>query len=303
MSALFGLKRLVGMRTLKTGLAVVLTLYIGKTILVSNVFYAVIGTIFAMQNTVKNSFVAGKNRLFGTVLGAVVGYFFALAHIQSPIYIGLAVVVTIVCCNALKINTSIIIAATVCVSILIGIQDHDPLSYSILRTTDTSIGIIVGILVNYFVAQPNYLSRLTAEIEKIELITTDLVKNILIHQDLNMATLKSELNKLNAVHHNYCADSQFDKNPVSLKQLGIAIEACHDIYFHVKCIACLSIEETELTVENKLEVIQFFNEGCHLCVHLSEPIDPIFKYHIDKILDELRLLTATLDSLTSHLQE
>ena len=106
MSALFGLKRLVGMRTLKTGLAVVLTLYIGKTILVSNVFYAVIGTIFAMQNTVKNSFVAGKNRLFGTVLGAVVGYFFALAHIQSPIYIGLAVVVTIVCCNALKINTN-----------------------------------------------------------------------------------------------------------------------------------------------------------------------------------------------------
>lgn len=296
-------KQLVGMRTLKTGLAVVLTLYLGQTFLVSNVFYAVIGTIFAMQNTVKNSFVAGKNRLLGTVLGAVVGYLFVLGQIHHPLYIGLAVIVTIICCNALKISTSIIIAATVCVSILIGIQDHDPLMYSILRTTDTSIGIIVGIFVNYFVAQPNYLSRLTAEIEKVESITTDLVKNILIHQDLNMSTLKSELNKLNVVHHNYCADTQFDKNPVSLKQLSIAIDACHDIYFHAKCIACLSIEETELNVENKLEIIHFFNEGCHQPVHLSEPIDPIFKYHIDKILDEMRLLTTTVDSLTSHLNQ
>lgn len=296
-------KQLVGMRTLKTSLAVVITLYIGQTFLVSHVFYAVIGTIFAMQNTVKDSFVAGKNRLLGTVLGAGVGYIFALTHFHHPIYIGLAVIVTIICCNALKISTSIMIAATVCVSILLGIQDQDPLMYSFLRTTDTSIGILVGIFVNYFVAQPNYLSQLTTEIEKVELITTDLLKNILIHQDLNMDTLKSELNNLNVVYHNYCADTQFDKNPVSLQQLNTAIESCHDIYFHAKCIASLSIEETDLTVENKLKIVNFFNEGCHCDVHLEEPIDSIFKYHIDRILEEMRMLTTTVDSLTHHLNQ
>ena len=39
------IKRYIGMRTLKTGIAVVLTLYLGQTFLISNVFYAVIGTI------------------------------------------------------------------------------------------------------------------------------------------------------------------------------------------------------------------------------------------------------------------
>ncbi len=164
----------IGMRTFKTGIAVVVTAALGHTFLVSNAFYAVIGTIFALQNTMKSSLVAGKNRLLGTVLGAIIGYLFALFQLNSPLFVGIAMIVTIVCCNRSKISASIIIATTVCLSIIMGITaDHDPLVYSLLRTTDTSIGIIVGIVVNYVIAQPNYLGRLTSEIEKIESLTLE----------------------------------------------------------------------------------------------------------------------------------
>lgn len=297
------IKRYIGMRTLKTGIAVVLTLYLGQTFLISNVFYAVIGTIFALQNTMKSSLVAGKNRLFGTVMGAIIGFLFAQLQLHSPLFIGLAVIMTIVCCNSFKISSSIIIASTVCVSILIGIQGQDPLIYSILRTTDTSIGIIVGIFVNYVIAQPNYLGTLTKEIETIEDMTKNLVKNILIHQDLDVNCLHTELSRLNTIYQNYCADRRFDKNPVSLNQLKVTIEACHDIYFHAKCIACLSVEETDLTIKNRLQIIDFFHHGCQGDVHLEQPIDSIFNYHIEKILEELRLLTVTVDALTDHLNQ
>ena len=296
------IKQHVGMRTLKTGIAVVITACLGNTFLISNPFYAVIGTVFAMQNTVKSSFVAGKNRFLGTVLGAIIGYLFALVHFDHPFYLGFAVIVTIICCNALKISSSIIIAATVCISILMGITaDQNPLIYSLLRTTDTSIGIIVGILVNYFIAQPNYLGRLTDEIEKIEQMTIELVKNILIHQDLNISPLNSELSRLNALYHNYCADTKFHKNPVSSKKLKKSIDACHDIYFHAKCIAKLELEQTEMTFDNKMEIIEFFNQGCQEKVKLREPIHPIFEYHIHKMLDQIYLLTSTVEDLTEHL--
>ena len=295
-------KQWIGMRTLKTGLAVIITSCLSGTFLISNPFYAVIGTVFAMQNTVKSSFVAGKNRLLGTVLGAVIGYFFALIHLEWPVFHGVAVIVVIICCNALKISSSIIIASTVCLSILMGITaEQNPLIYSILRTTDTSIGIIIGILVNYFIAQPNYLGRLTDEIEKIENMTIELVKNILIHQDLNTAPLNSELTRLNALYHNYCADTKFQKNPVSSNQLKRSIDACHDIYFHAKCIARLDLEQTDLTFDNKMEIIEFFNNGCHAKVNLNHPIHPIFEYHIHKMLDQIHLLTSTVEDLTEHL--
>lgn len=296
------LRQLVGMRILKTGIAVVITTFLGNTFLVSNPFYAVIGTIFALQNTMKSSLVAGKNRLLGTVLGAIIGYFFVRLHCTNSISVGVAVIITIVCCNQLKVTSSIIIASTVCVSILMGFTaDHDPLVYSLLRTTDTSIGIIVGILVNYCIAQPNYLGRLTDEIEKIEKMTIQLVKEIIIYQDLNTAALNKELNRLNALYHNYCADTKFHKNPVSTKKLKESIDACHDIYFHAKCIATLEIEQRNLTYANKMEIVEFFNHGCHKIVHLKQPIYPIFEYHIDKMLEQIRLITSTVEDLTEHL--
>ena len=53
------IKQHVGMRTLKTGIAVVITACLGNTFLISNPFYAVIGTVFAMHITVISSYVAG----------------------------------------------------------------------------------------------------------------------------------------------------------------------------------------------------------------------------------------------------
>ncbi|MTL35860.1 hypothetical protein GMA40_13070, partial [Turicibacter sanguinis] len=70
-----------------------------------------------------------------------------------------------------------------------------------------------------------------------------------------------------------------------------------------KCIACLSVEETDLTIKNRLQIIDFFHHGCQGDVHLEQPIDSIFNYHIEKILEELRLLTVTVDALTDHLNQ
>ena len=50
----------------------------------------------------------------------------------------------------------------------------------------------------------------------------------------------------------------FKKIPVSSNQLKRSIDACHDIYFHAKCIARLDLEQTDLTFDNKMEIIEFF---------------------------------------------
>jgi len=308
------LKKLVGMRTLKTGIAVIISAYLGETILVSNPFYAVMGTILTMQNTVKNSFTIGKHRIFGTIIGAAIGFVFAtLATLINsayglqflmPIYLGIAIIVTIICCNALKLSGSIVIALTVCFSIIVGDADRQLFSYALLRTIDTSIGIVVSLLVNYFILQPNYLGNLTDEIEKIEFIAIDFVKNILVHRDLDLENLNKELNRLNTIYQNYSADTKYTKNPVSSKKLKDAIEACHDIYFHAKCI--MKLEEdplaTELNDENRSKIVEFFTDPIETEIKLMEPIHPIFEYHIQQMLTHLQFLILTVDDLTRHLE-
>jgi|GEM_PF-472880 len=308
------IKNLVGMRTLKTGIAVTISAYLGRTFLVVNPFYAVIGTILAMQNTVKSSFTMGKNRIIGTVMGALNGFLFATvgsylfpSFVDHPIYIGLAIIFTIICCNALKLTGSILISLTICFSIIAGNSDpqfSSLLAYTFFRTTDTSIGIIVSLLVNYFILQPNYLGDLSEEIEKIEAITTDFVKNILVHKDLNIENLDIELGHLDAIYKNYSADRKFNKNPVSSQKLNRAIEASHDIYFHAKCIARLSEEAdtTELNHENRLRIIDFFIKGNRTEIEMVKPINPIFEYHIHQMLNQLKVLTNIQEGLVEHLE-
>ena len=88
---------------------------------------------------------------------------------------------------------------------------------------------------------------------------------------------------------------------MSTKKLKESIDACHDIYFHAKCIATLEIEQRNLTYANKMEIVEFFNHGCHKIVHLKQPIYPIFEYHIHKMLEQIRLITSTVEDLTEHL--
>lgn len=289
-------KHSIGMRTIKTGLAIIATLYLAQSPLITNPFYAVIGCVFGIQNTVKNSFDVGRIRILGTILGGTMGFLFSLIPFKSPLMIGLAVILTIYACNVLKLNTAIPVSVTILCSILLGITDQDPLVYSVIRTIDTTVGIIVALLINYYIVQPKFLNDLVEEIQTIEKLTIDFVKQILIHQSLETKALKTELKRLDTLFQNYRDDTRFDKEAVELDALRVPIDACHQIYFHAKCIAFLSEEHKELSPKNTMQILNLFNTPPTelLMIELEQPINPIFEYHISKMIEEIIILNDSV---------
>ena len=63
----------VGMRTIKTGIAVAVCTLLAKY-LVHNPMYAGVGCVVSVQDTVKGSFKLGFNRITGTFIGGLVGF-------------------------------------------------------------------------------------------------------------------------------------------------------------------------------------------------------------------------------------
>jgi len=68
----------IGARIFKTALAVVICIYFGYFLKGSSGFMAAVAAIITMQGTFSDSFNKGKGRLFGTIIGALFGYVFAL---------------------------------------------------------------------------------------------------------------------------------------------------------------------------------------------------------------------------------
>ena len=60
----------LGARTLKTGLAVAIALYVSKWVGIPSVTFAAISAIFAMQPSVKRSLNTLRDQTIGNILGA-----------------------------------------------------------------------------------------------------------------------------------------------------------------------------------------------------------------------------------------
>ncbi len=142
----------IGLRTVKTALAVIIALLITESLGTtdSKVIFAMLGAMAAVQPTFKESLESALSDLIGIVFGAVVSVLLTALRLPSLVAIGIGIVLVITLYNVLQIRYSpglpIFILVLVCTTS--GIQ---PVSYALGRIWDTAIGVAVGMLINMLV--------------------------------------------------------------------------------------------------------------------------------------------------------
>jgi len=251
----------IGMRTFKSGLATLITASIALTPIIGNPFYAIMGTVFSMQNTVADSFKLGKGRVLGTVIGAFIGFIFASFELSSPPALGLAMMLVIITCGLLNISRSIFIAFALCLLIIFNPDREGGLFYyTFFRSLDTALGVVIGVLINRYIAPPDYLKILLTELEGLPALIAKAQK-----ESDKLLTLKEELANLELQHANYQTDEKYDSHHISNDSLEKTIDACSSLCFHLQ-----TAEDAEPTIQN---------------------------YHNDKINQTLALLEITIAEL------
>lgn len=272
----------LGMRTIKTGLAVSLTLLLGQTGLIVNPLYAVIGTILGIQTTVSDSFQKGMIRVYGTVLGGIIGYLFVISLTPHPLWIGIIVIAIIYLCHGLNLQSSIPIAITVCASIALGVSDQNPLLYSLLRTTDTVLGVLVGLLVNILIAQPKPSQLLLAQLKDFHSLGEQEFQTFLQGESMDLVSLNQRLAQLDEGLTHSLSDRRLERNQLLIPYLKKSVETCHVYFFHLKCLNELAKEPLALSVEDR---IILYEGNAHTdYVSLSSSMETLFDYHFKKLI-------------------
>ncbi|GFR35275.1 hypothetical protein TCEA9_10870 [Thermobrachium celere] len=145
----------IGMRNIKTALAVFLSIVFSNILKLDYPFYAAIASLVCMQSTLEKTYTAGKNRLLGTFIGAVLGFVFASLFPTNALFSALGIVLLIYICNKLDWNDAISMAGIVFLGIMLNIKDNKhALVYSYKRLLETLIGITIAFIVNYFIKPP-----------------------------------------------------------------------------------------------------------------------------------------------------
>lgn len=162
----------IGMRNIKTAIAATLCavvyLFIDR-----NPTFACIGAIFGTGSDMENSWLNGGNRLFGTIIGGVIGMIlFRIYLIFQPdgevcllmmpfLFIG--VVALIIACQFFRWPGGIQPGGVILSIILFTQNDAAAyIPYSLNRMLDTAIGVIVALLINLVFPRERILKALYA---------------------------------------------------------------------------------------------------------------------------------------------
>ena len=155
----------VGLRTLKTGIAVSITVAISWYIFGIYSGMGAIAAVVAMQPTVKRSSKIVFSRIFGTVVGLMCGLFIVYLFGVNPLSIGLAVIVSLTL-NTTFDKTHMSTYAAFAIVMMLESPTSDFFHYAWTRSLLTAVGVFVSLGVNYAFMPPRYEDRLLSEVRK-----------------------------------------------------------------------------------------------------------------------------------------
>lgn len=147
----------IGMRNIKTALAATLCalLYFPFD---RNPTFACIGAIFGTGSDMGNSWLNGGNRLFGTIIGGILGIgLFRLyimiypdgeTHLLMMLFVFIGVILLILASLFFKWPGAIQPGGVVLAIILFNTPVDTYVSYSLNRMLDTGIGVVIALLIN-----------------------------------------------------------------------------------------------------------------------------------------------------------
>ena len=101
----------LGMRTIKTGIAVTFCCMLGQFI-IEKMFFAVAACALSVQDTVRGTLKEGLGRVKGTILGGLIGYLMCIIKPEDPILCGIGVMAVIYGCTALNTGGGIVSVVT-----------------------------------------------------------------------------------------------------------------------------------------------------------------------------------------------
>ncbi|WP_046213499.1 FUSC family protein [Paenibacillus wulumuqiensis] len=289
------MKFAIGMRNLKTALAVLICLIISQLLHLEYPFYAVIATIIAMENSVTNSFTVGKNRVMGTIVGALCGFLFALIDPYSAVFSAIGIVVVIYICNLLNWNKSISIASIVFLAVMLNLRPGEsPLFYGMNRVTDTLIGIGVAVLVNYLVYPPNHERGLEQKRMILRRNMTRLAHELLREGGgVHISSLRDDMTAMEEAYKTYTSEFRLKlSKQLFINHIEQEIDIYHNTYSHMRMLRLLTDEpETDLApgVMQRLRS----SVAAPITVH-PEYLPLIYQYHVQCILQEMQILGLML---------
>ena len=284
----------LGLRTVKTAVAVVISLALAELFGRSDgkLIFAVLGVMAAVQPTFKESWESCLTQVLGVILGAITGLLLHLIPISPAITSGAGVLLVIVTYNSLGIRFSPGLACIIVVTICTDAGVH-PTDYALDRIWDTAIGLVVGMVINTLVFPYDNSRQIRSAVHSLEKEVM-LFLGDMFDGDNKLPTADASAERIQQIARELeiFSNQRMPYRRQRHAQQLAAFRKCIDDGNQLKVLSHIG-EPGHLNQENYLCLMDW---GVEIPVP-GEPVDPVVNYHVAQIL---KLRQGLLDALATQ---
>ncbi len=276
----------IGMRNIKTSISVSMALLLGELGYVENPLITSAACLDTVKDTVKDSLDTGLYKMFGTVLGGIVGFLLVYYNLDNFIFGALGISFIIHLCNMLNIQNAIIVTSVTYLAIILGVGDNDPFQYSILRTWDTAIGILIAVIINSMISRRKYVRSLSRQYISIKKdFIKDVEKKVFNFDSVNISEIEEHIVELENVYDRLYLENKYIVDTKNVESYKISMEICKRIYSHILAIDVMEQKEYVVSSEVASLLSSYYNKN-GIEYEQVDVSHGVFDYHIRMILEE-----------------
>ncbi|WP_338753385.1 FUSC family protein [Bacillus sp. FJAT-52991] len=184
----------LGARIFKTGIAIVLALFVSGLLGLPSPVFAGIAAVFAIQPTIYRSYLTVVEQLQANIIGAVIAISFVLLLGTHSLVVGLAAIVAIIVILKMGLENTIGLALVTVIAIM-EVQNEDFIQFASVRFLTIMIGVLSAFIVNLIFLPPKYETKLFMQINQ---VTEDTLKwiRLSMRNGAEYHLLKKDISKI-----------------------------------------------------------------------------------------------------------
>lgn len=149
-------ERKLGLRIIKTGIAVTVCVVASNLLKLNQPFLAVIATVLSMGKSVDLSVRSGKNKMLGALLGCGIGCCFAMIASSNAGLCGVGIIIVLYLCQLLHLENAGSLACFAFTAVLFCPVSVKPWVYALTCAEIAVLGVAAAVVVNLIILPPNY---------------------------------------------------------------------------------------------------------------------------------------------------
>ena len=204
----FQKNRRLGLRVVKTGIAVTVCVAVSGILRLEQPFIAVAATVMSMGKSIDFSVRAGKNKMFGVLIGSAAGGALAAVSPGNAGLCGVGIILVLYLCHFFRLDGAGALSALVFADVLFSTPQAASWGYVLPFAGNALLGIAVAVIVNLAVMPPNYAVEIKRAFSELQELTAQALEDAAARRAIDTRAVGESIDRLSRSVYLYVSEAK-----------------------------------------------------------------------------------------------